>query len=140
MRRVASVLFAVAALVVGCAPNTPPPPPGDAPVPKKIAPPFEGAAVLAPPDMTDDGPGSLVSVQPLTGSEDLGQADATYMRVVYRSTSGIDGSPTEVSGAVAIPPGKPPEGGWPILAFGQGTKGILNKCASSRFPTLPLNA
>ncbi len=52
----------------------------------------------------------------------------------------MDEQPTEVSGAVAIPPGDPPKGGWPILAFGQGTKGVLNKCASSLYGSLPLNA
>lgn len=108
---------------------------------KTFAPPFEGKPRLAPPDMIDDGPGSLVSVEPIpSGAELLDEDGATYMRVVYRSTSGIDGSPTEVSAAIAIPAGVPPEGGWPIIGFGQGTKGVLYKCASSLFPNLPKQA
>ncbi len=108
---------------------------------KTFAPPFEGKPHLAPPDMTDDGPGSLVSVEPIpSGAELLDEDGATYMRVVYRSTSGIDGTPTEVSAAIAIPAGTPPPGGWPIIGFGQGTKGVLYKCASSLFPNLPKQA
>lgn len=109
---------------------------------KSFAPHYGGKPKLAPPDMTDDGPGSLVSVEPYAtgGSELLDTDNATYMRVVYRSTSGIDGSPTEVSMSLAIPPGTPPKGGWPIMGFGQGTKGVNNKCASSLYPSLPLNA
>jgi pimeloyl-ACP methyl ester carboxylesterase len=113
----------------------------EAPTVKTFAPQHDGKPRLAPPDMTNDGPGSLVSVTPIaSGAENLDQDDATYMRVVYRSTSGIDGSPTEVSAAVAIPPGDPPKGGWPIIGFGQGTKGILYKCAASLYPMLPLQA
>ncbi|MGB8406976.1 MAG: lipase family protein [Mycobacterium sp.] len=112
------------------------------PTPKTFAPPYGGKPKLAQPDMTDDGPGSLVSVEPIKtgGSEMLDQDDATYMRVVYRSTSGVDGTPTQVSMALAIPSGDPPKGGWPIMGFGQGTKGVENKCASSLYPSLPLQA
>jgi pimeloyl-ACP methyl ester carboxylesterase len=141
--RAASVFFAAVVLVTSCAPAEAPRPPteaSDLPAIKTFTPPFDGKPRLPPPDMTDDGPGSLVSVEPMKGSELLDQDDATYMRIVYRSTSGVDGEPTEVSGAVAIPPGEPPKGGWPILAFGQGTKGVLNKCASSLYNSLPLNA
>lgn len=140
--RCAAALCAVVVLVTSCAPAEPAPPPEASAPPaiKTFTPPFDGKPRLPPPDMTDDGPGSLISVEPMSGSELLNQDDATYMRVVYRSTSGVDGQPTEVSGAVAIPPGDPPKGGWPILAFGQGTKGVLNKCASSLYSSLPLNA
>jgi pimeloyl-ACP methyl ester carboxylesterase len=140
MRRFIPILLSAVALLAACAPNTPPPPPpGDEPAVRTITPPFVGKAQLGPPDLTDDGPGSLISVEPLNGAESLDEANAVYMRIVYRSTS-RDGTPTEVSGAVAIPPGLPPKGGWPILALGQGTKGILPKCASSRYGSLPLNA
>jgi pimeloyl-ACP methyl ester carboxylesterase len=115
--------------------------PQETPTIKTFAPQFEGKPELRPADMTDDGPGSLVSVEPISsGAELLDEDGATYMRVVYRSTSGIDGTPTEVSAAIAIPAGVPPEGGWPIIGFGQGTKGVLYKCASSLFPNLPKQA
>jgi pimeloyl-ACP methyl ester carboxylesterase len=102
--------------------------PQEAPTIKTFAPPYKGKPQLAPADMTDDGPGSLVSVEPFSsGAELLDEDGATYMRVVYRSTSGMDGTPTEVSAAIAIPAGVPPEGGWPVIGFGQGTKGVLYK-------------
>lgn len=106
---------------------------------KTFQPVFGGAVVLGPPNLTDDGPGSLVSVDVMHGNEELEDSNATYARIVYRSTSGVDDSPTEVSGTVVIPPGQPPKGGWPIVSFGHGTTGVLNKCSPSRFPTLPGN-
>jgi pimeloyl-ACP methyl ester carboxylesterase len=138
VRRVALILCTAVALVAACAPSSaPPPPPGDTPVAKTFSPPFDGPAQLAPPDLTDDGPGSLVSVEPMHGAFELEDISATYVRVVYRSTSGIDESQTQVSGVVVIPPGQPPKGGWPVFSFGHGTTGVLNKCAPSRFGTVP---
>lgn len=113
----------------------------EAPTVKSFAPSYAGTPKLAPPDLTDDGPGSLVSVTQIkSGAEMLDQDEAAYMRVVYRSTSGIDGSPTQVSAAIAVPAGTPPKGGWPVIGFGQGTKGVLYKCAASLYPMLPLQA
>lgn len=135
-------LTVVAGSVSSCstAPS-PQAPPQDTPTIKTFAPPYEGKPNLGPPNLTDDGPGSVVSVTPIKqGAEMLDEDVASYMRVVYRSTSGIDGSPTEVSAAVAIPAGTPPKGGWPIIGFGQGTKGVLYKCAASLYPMLPLQA
>jgi pimeloyl-ACP methyl ester carboxylesterase len=53
--------------------------------------------------------------------------------VLYRGT-GIDGKPTAVSGAVALPKGKPPKGGFPILTWAHGTTGIADQCAPTRLP------
>jgi pimeloyl-ACP methyl ester carboxylesterase len=133
-----------ATLVAACSPATSvkpasAPPAQETPAVKTFEPVFGGAVELGPPNLTDDGPGSLVSVDVMHGSEELEDANATYARIVYRSTSGIDDSPTEVSGVVAVPPGQPPKGGWPVISFGHGTTGVLNKCAPSRFPTLPGN-
>lgn len=112
-------------------------PPASEPTIHSLTPRYTGKPVLTP-DMTDDGPGSLVEFTPYSGGSELLEDDgATYMRVVYRSTSGVDGTPTEVSAALAIPPGEPPEGGWPVVGFGQGTKGVLYQCASSLFASLP---
>lgn len=52
-------------------------------------------------------------------------------RVVYRSTSGDTGELTEVSGSVFVPKGRPPAGGWPVIAFAHGTLGIDKPCAPS---------
>jgi pimeloyl-ACP methyl ester carboxylesterase len=48
--------------------------------------------------------------------------------MVYRSISGITGSPTVVSGAVFIPPGDPPPGGWPVIGYAHGTVGVTPEC------------
>jgi dienelactone hydrolase len=49
--------------------------------------------------------------------------------MVYRSISGVTGSPTVVSGAVFTPPGAPPPGGWPVIGYAHGTVGVTPDCA-----------
>jgi pimeloyl-ACP methyl ester carboxylesterase len=53
---------------------------------------------------------------------------STAHTMVYRSTSGINGSPTVVSGAVFTPPGDPPPGGWPVIGYAHGTVGVTPDC------------
>jgi len=139
--RFVSCAVLTASLVAGCSSAAPvaSPPASHPPVVKTFEPIFAGAAPWGPPDFADDGPGSLVSVDLMHGNEDLEDVNATFARIVYRSTSGVDDSPTEVSGIVAIPPGQPPKGGWPVISFGHGTTGVLNKCSPSQFPSLPGN-
>lgn len=92
---------------------------------------------IANADLSGTGPGSLVSAVTMPGlaasPEGLRQQSA---RVVYRSTSGDDGSSTVVSGAVFVPLGAPPDGGWPVVAFGHGTTGIDEPCGPSASPNL----
>lgn len=77
-----------------------------------------------------DKPGSILRVWPLIGgSPDGGEA----FRILYRST-GLKGQPISVSGAIYIPPGKPPAGGWPVIAYGHPTSGVVEKCAPSLMP------
>lgn len=91
-----------------------------------------GPVAIQSADLTGTGPGSLVSASTMpafaASSEGLKLQAA---RVVYRSTSGDGGAPTEVSGAVFVPVGSPPAGGWPVVAFGHGTTGIDEPCAPS---------
>lgn len=130
--RVGAVLVAVCtvAMAGGCAPNNVSSPPHESRPPAALEPPFQGAAGLPPPDMAGDGPGSLLEVTPLKDTLALDQVDADGVRVVYRSTDSTGGS-TNVSGIVAVPPGKPPSGGWPILAFGHDVTGVQKECAPS---------
>ena len=51
-------------------------------------------------------------------------------RVLYRS-AGWAGRPVAVSGAVFVPRGRPPRGGWRIINWSHGTVGIANRCAPS---------
>jgi secretory lipase len=92
--------------------------------------PFSGA------DYSGRGPGSLVEATVMTDIDRGVPLGTTSLRVIYRSTSGIDGSQTQVSGAVFIPPGRPPKGGWPVVAFAHGTTGLNPECGPSLSPNL----
>jgi acetyl esterase/lipase len=88
-------------------------------------------------DYADDGPGSLKSAEELlTIDRRISAISSVAARVVYASTSGVDGSPTEVSGTVFAPQGVAPDGGWPVIAYGHGTTGVLPDCGPSTDPGL----
>ena len=57
------------------------------------------------------------------------------MKIRYRSTSGIDGSATDVSGVVFVPKGEAPSNGWPIASIGHPTTGLNQDCAPSTDPS-----
>ncbi|MBA3326265.1 MAG: lipase, partial [Rhodobacteraceae bacterium] len=87
------------------------------------------AAQVAPPDafyspqspLPAGAPGSVIQSMPLASSAALPSA-ARNLVVLYhsRDESGRDAA---VSGTVAIPPGAPPPGGWPVLTWFHGTTG-----------------
>jgi acetyl esterase/lipase len=55
---------------------------------------------------------------------------ATAYKILYRSTK-PDGTPIVVSGILIVPAGKPPPGGWPIVAWAHPTTGVVSHCAPS---------
>ena len=61
---------------------------------------------------------------------------ARALKIRYRSTAAVDGSPTSVSGVVFVPHGAPPPGGWVIASIAHATSGVTNDCAPSNFPGL----
>ena len=76
-------------------------------------------------------PGKLLRSEPLDQTLAL-PGSAKQLRILYSSTDGIDGkSPIVVSGALFIPQGKAPEGGWPVVTWGHGTVGVADICAPS---------
>lgn len=82
-------------------------------------------------------PGSLLSANTLsTIDRRLNKVTSVASRITYVSTSGVDGSNQPVSGTVFAPKGVPPEGGWPIIAFGHATSGVRPECAPSLDPML----
>jgi pimeloyl-ACP methyl ester carboxylesterase len=91
---------------------------------------------VATADLSGTGPGSLVEAKTIPDIDRSVPLGTVSARVIYRSTSGIDGSQTEVSGAVFVPPGRPPRGGWPIIAYAHGTTGVNQECAPSLSPNL----
>ncbi|WP_246240411.1 lipase family protein [Mycolicibacterium madagascariense] len=81
--------------------------------------------------------GAVVSTAPLTNlADEIAATGARAARVVYHSTNGDTGAPTIVSGAVFVPSGAPPNGGWPAIVVAHGTTGIQQPCAPSLSPDL----
>jgi hypothetical protein len=80
----------------------------------------------APASEVAGAPGTLVRQELIDGAP-LG---ATTYRVLYRST-GLDNKPILVSGVVVVPPGDPPPGGRPIVAWAHPTSGVVPRCAPS---------
>jgi pimeloyl-ACP methyl ester carboxylesterase len=80
----------------------------------------------APVSETAGAPSTVVRQEVIDGAP-LG---ATTYRVLYRST-GLDNKPILVSGVVIVPPGDPPPGGRPIVAWAHPTSGVVPRCAPS---------
>ena len=79
-------------------------------------------------------PGTMIETSALPAEYGLADA-ARALRIVYASTDGVTGrGKVQVSGAMFLPKGQPPEGGWPIVAWAHGTVGIGDGCAPSRNP------
>lgn len=78
-----------------------------------------------------DTPGILLR------QEEMGERQANpgakhNLRLLYSSTDGLTGRGiVAVSGALFIPEGTPPDGGWPLMAWTHGTVGIADICAPS---------
>ncbi|MCX6470802.1 MAG: alpha/beta hydrolase [Corynebacteriales bacterium] len=101
---------------------------------------YPNVTLTAPRDSR--GPGGVVALQdpPTPVDPDLTSVGVSIRRIVYRSTSGLDSSPTEVSGIVVVPNGPPPDGGWPVVAYGRPNSGIQPQCAPSLFGSMLGNA
>lgn len=79
-------------------------------------------------------PGRMLQTEPLDAARGLPMA-AVQFRILYSSTDGRDGrTPVAVSGAYFVPKGKPPAGGWPLVAWAHGTTGLADVCAPSWTP------
>ena len=79
--------------------------------------------------IVEEGPGTAFFDNP-------GDVVGDARRAVYRSVSGVDGSPRTVSGAFFLPHGTPPPGGWPVVSMAHGTTGIDPGCGPSLDHTL----
>jgi pimeloyl-ACP methyl ester carboxylesterase len=76
-------------------------------------------------------PGQMLRTEPLTPDQSLAEAGQN-IRILYTSTDGIDNrTPIVVSGALFVPKGTPPQGGWPLMAWAHGTVGSADVCAPS---------
>jgi hypothetical protein len=77
-------------------------------------------------------PGSIIRVWPLEGGGPSG-ARADAFRILYRST-GLNGEPIAVSGAIFVPHGVAPPGGRDVIAWAHPTSGVMPPCAPSLMP------
>jgi hypothetical protein len=56
--------------------------------------------------------------------------EVSAVRILYHSRSAA-GTDVAVSGVVLIPEGRPPAGGWPVIAWAHGFSGVARQCAPS---------
>jgi acetyl esterase/lipase len=92
-----------------------------------------GDAFYTPPAATTSTHGVPIWQRKLTGPAVLKSAKSNTL-LLYTST-GIDGKTVAVSGDVAVPKGKAPKGGWPVISWAHGTVGIADTCAPSKIGT-----
>jgi dienelactone hydrolase len=101
-----------------------------APAAAKVEPGPKGTAFYTPPKQLKGAHGALVWARKHTGRDALKGAGRNEL-LLYRST-GVDGTRNVVSGSLALPKGKPPKGGWPLITYAHGTTGAADACAPSR--------
>jgi hypothetical protein len=89
----------------------------------------EGAGWTNPAHHDFPAPGDVVEAQDWISGGNPDQ-QISGKRILFRSTD-IHNQPIVVSGTVFEPQGRPPEGGWPVLAIGHGSTGINVDCAPS---------
>jgi pimeloyl-ACP methyl ester carboxylesterase len=117
MRRACTVLTVIAAAV--CAAPAAAAPAGP-----------QGDAFYQPPTPLAGKHGGLIWARRQTGPDALAGAARNDL-LLYRSTS-VGGATVAVSGSVALPKGKAPKGGWPVIAYAHGTTGSADACAPTR--------
>src|SRR6478735_5595454 len=93
-----------------------------------------GNAFYTPPASLPKGAhGTPIWQRKLTGKPVLKSAKTNTL-LLY-SSQAVSGKTVAVSGTVAIPKGKAPKGGWPVITWAHGTVGIADACAPSRIGT-----
>ncbi|MEU5843834.1 lipase family protein [Rhodococcus sp. NPDC047139] len=83
-------------------------------------------------------PGTVFEVATIDGQ--LSLPGASSARVLSYATQWRNGTPARATGALFLPQGTAPEGGWPVVAWAHGTVGLADSCAPSRLPRTPRDA
>lgn len=73
-----------------------------------------------------DAPGVVIDVSAVPDQVWVEEADAGY-RMTYWSRG--PRGPMRSTAVIYLPPGSPPPGGWPIVAYAHGSVGIADHCA-----------
>jgi dienelactone hydrolase len=89
-----------------------------------------GAAFYTPPTNLKGKHGALIWARRQTGTDALKGASKNQL-LLYRSTS-VSGGKIAVSGSLALPKGKAPRAGWPVVTYAHGTTGAADSCAPTR--------
>ncbi|GAB2641301.1 prolyl oligopeptidase family serine peptidase [Prescottella soli] len=76
---------------------------------------------------TDTAPGMIVETSALDRSAWIPGA-ASGIHVTYWTTGPLS-RPALSTGAVFLPPGEPPPGGWPVVSWAHGTVGLADRCS-----------
>jgi hypothetical protein len=85
------------------------------------------------PDEIPGKPGSIIRIWPLEGGGAGVVGKGNAFRILYRST-GLNGEPIAVLGALFIPAGAAPAGGRDVIAWAHPTSGVMPPCAPSLMP------
>jgi hypothetical protein len=95
------------------------------------------AVVVQPPAAATVAPlaGALLDRDPIAVSPAVAAAGGRGYRLTYLSTS-AHGAPRVETGALLVPPGPPPPGGFPVASWAHGTTGGGDGCAPSSAPEL----
>ena len=88
-----------------------------------------GAAFYQPPGNAHGKHGTLIWARRQSGSDAI--AGRRSRLILYRSV-GPDGRANAVSGSLAIPKGRAPKGGWPVITYAHGSTGSADSCAPTR--------
>jgi pimeloyl-ACP methyl ester carboxylesterase len=96
----------------------------------------KGLKFYKPPKKLPKKHGTLIWARKANGLVRL--PGSRYTKLVLYASRTPQGAKTAVSGAVSVPKGKPPKGGWPVISWAHGTTGVADACAPSRnSPTSP---
>jgi fermentation-respiration switch protein FrsA (DUF1100 family) len=90
----------------------------------------KGLKFYKPPKKLPREHGTLIWARKAGGLVPL--ANARYTKLVLYSSRTPQNRVVAVSGSVAVPTGKPPKGGWPVITWAHGTTGVADVCAPSR--------
>ncbi|WP_241384117.1 lipase family protein [Rhodococcus sp. CH91] len=93
------------------------------------------ALASPPPVNARPAPGTVFDVTPL--DTELSLPGASSARVLDYATQWRAGIPARATGALFLPRGTAPEGGWPVVTWAHGTVGLADSCAPSRLPRTP---
>lgn len=77
-----------------------------------------------------DPPGTVLASSPMPAEHWLPGTGSAQL-VTYTSKTS-NGSAATVTGAVFVPSGTAPEGGWPVVSWAHGTVGLGDDCAPTR--------